>query len=1370
MKRFIYLFLLIPYVLIAQQLPLVKGWQELTISDGLSQGMVFDMKQDRKGFIWVATKDGLNRYDGYNFKVYTPDTYDDYSLSDENCTSLLIDRHGRLWVGTLSHGIDLVDVKTDRFYHLNIRDQTAGNAGNYEIRWMSEDPEGHILVSTNKNKLFRITLPSALQTGFPATANFTGEVKIDQFTLPASDYNGQVYGGVTYAVYHPDGQATLGSTFGMYRFNWRHPDGLIPVNRVMSPSMNLDASSDAAGGGYWFSSTISAVHGWYKGEHRVIPLPAISRKSPSKIVFINAGQVAVFSGDLLWIMSPADLYEQPRLEARNAAGRLPQPYIITSVLVDQAGLVWIGTAGYGLRKFQSGLSGFRSFLPGQSLSYLMQDRQKRTYVRQGYYFDEADFTSNRLVNMENPPIGLPVPLKHYIVQDRQGAFRVLIDGDTPAHYDLLEYSSDWKLRKRIPVPAGIRAGEYVGTYALEDRQGQLWFGMANGQLMRFNPVTAQFRVYSYASLLPEGGTSTETYFLHFDRDGTLWVCTNKGLIRMQKPLETPLFSLYTKSKTDPNSLSHDVVSCALDDPYEPDRYLWVSTKGGGLNRLEKKTGRFSHVTEADGLPNKVVYGMLPDDFRNIWMSTNRGIARFNPQSRVFHSYTKSDGLQDDEFNTASFLKSATGELLFGGVNGVTIFNPRDILSRSATPPVARLIGLLVNNKPVRPGDDTGILPENIAYTQRIDLDHDQDILTLEFGLSDYRSPAKNRYRYRLGGVNAQWVESGVNRFANYTHLPDGAYTFEMTGSTDGEVWSKPVTLQIRVHPPFYRTWWAYLLYVVVISMVVLQAYRIQTQRLLLQQQVAFEQQEAGRLAGLDALKTRFFTNISHEFRTPLTLILGPLGNRKNKDLSETELSMMERNGRRLLSLINQLLDLSKLEAGNMQVETTAVDVASFIRTLASSYTSMAVSKSIQFAFDQQQTSYWAYADRDKLEKILTNLLSNAFKFTPTGGTIRMEVAYPPEKSMLELTVSDTGIGIPAEQLPKIFDRFYQAETSERRSYEGTGIGLALVHELVTVLKGTVSVTSTEGQGTAFRVVLPLAPAAAPDVYVPPVLSVQPEEALSGPPDSLSEVTTPAGAPPEKILLIIDDNADIRTYLRTIFEDEYVIMEAEDGQQGLEKATDVTPDLVICDLMMPRLDGFGFCRIMKTQVATSHIPVVMLTAKATVQDRIEGFGLGADEYLTKPFDATEIRVRVRNLIRQRERLGQYFQERLGLTMAPAPGNEQLIATENDFLERVQAAVDARLADGTFDVEQLSQSLNLSQRQLVRKLKALTGQTAVEFIRNRRLEQSALLIRQGNLSIAEVAYQVGFESPSYFSRIFQEKFGVLPSAYSGEEEKT
>jgi DNA-binding response OmpR family regulator/two-component sensor histidine kinase len=481
----------------------------------------------------------------------------------------------------------------------------------------------------------------------------------------------------------------------------------------------------------------------------------------------------------------------------------------------------------------------------------------------------------------------------------------------------------------------------------------------------------------------------------------------------------------------------------------------------------------------------------------------------------------------------------------------------------------------------------------------------------------------------------------------------------------------------------------------------------------------------------------------------------------------------------LLSLINQLLDLSKLEAGQLRSEPEPDDLASFFRTLVSSFTSLAESRQIRFVFTQDEAERQALFDRDKLEKIVSNLLANAFKFTPSGNEVRMTVRYPSigQSGMLQCTIEDTGIGIAPQYLPHIFERFYQGsvhtvEGQNNRPYEGTGIGLALVHELVKVLGGTIDVASTEGVGTTFTVTLPTVAADTPVLDADPAVvsttGFNPVAISNRPALLVSAAPTSS----DNILLIIDDAADIRTYVRSVFEADYQIIEALDGQDGLKKATASLPDIVICDLMMPRLDGFGFCRALKTQDATSHIPVVMLTAKATVEDRIEGFELGADDYLTKPFNRAEIQARVRNLVQQRQRLYQRFAI-LPLHLSAeqaAPAAEPvklakpvLLVAEQKFLDRLTAVVIQHLDNADFSVEVLAEAVNISRTQLHRKLRAVASTTATNFIRDIRLAKAGDLLAAGEDNVSQVAFAVGFDSLSYFAKVFQERYGVLPSQY-------
>ncbi len=554
------------------------------------------------------------------------------------------------------------------------------------------------------------------------------------------------------------------------------------------------------------------------------------------------------------------------------------------------------------------------------------------------------------------------------------------------------------------------------------------------------------------------------------------------------------------------------------------------------------------------------------------------------------------------------------------------------------------------------------------------------------------------------------------------------------------------------------------------------------------QELAFTKEQATRIQELDHLKTRFFTNISHEFRTPLTLLTGPLEELQQKYPKEALLSMMRRNVSRLQVLINQLLDLSKLEAGEMKVEMQQGNLAQFFLYIFSSFESLAQNQQIHFHITQNQPSFEAYFDADKIEKIITNLLSNAFKFTPTNGRITVEVQYSLASSNGEeknsfpiggravrhgdryvgtaawavIIVSDNGIGIEPQRLPRIFDRFYQVDDTSQRNYEGTGIGLALVKELVGMLQGTISVSSQVNQGTTFRVELPLSEPVQEPANHPPKTTLISQAAIT----SLYQDTPTAsdlnhsGKGP--ILLIVEDNPDLRFYLRSLFEAYYQIIEATDGQNGLEVAFETVPDIVVTDLMMPRLDGFSLCQQLKSDERTSHIPVILLTAKATLSDRLEGLELGADDYLQKPFSKDELLIRVKNLLQQRATLHQKF----SLTTPTQATTDITTASQkldNQFMQKAYDVVEAHLGDSGFEVEDLCRELGMSRTNLHRKLKALTDSSATEFIRKMRLERASRLLREGKHSVSEVAYQVGFESLSYFSKSFQEEFGTAPSEY-------
>lgn len=1313
------------------------AWQAFTIADGLSQGMVYDFLQDRTGFMWIATKDGLNRYDGYNFKIFTNDPYNPYSISGNTCTVLLEDTRGRLWIGTEKDGLNLYDPISQKFFRAEVSDQ-QNNTGNYSIIDLKEDQQGKIWVITDTpGKIFCI----ATSAKNPNKANFRNWLKLVPLGLPPH----------TELVFNRRG-LNYPRLKGLYQNHQNFP----AQHEISTVKPHEFGCLKDQKGRLWALSLDSLI--CWQGKR--IKVLTFEPKDVTEISQLADGRLAVCNSTYLWLFKPEELLRQKSLTPENAYATLPPNiHSVTMIGEDASGNIWAGTRGYGLLRFNPLVKKFHSFLAGYSLAALYQDRQGQVYFhgnyRPGYQFFKLDQKDGQI-----KPIPAEIQAKLWahdvMMQDAAGYFWVMTHYGNDIGHLLFKFTSDWQLIKKYPIPVAIEEPAVYQTtnFHYQIRQGQdqnIYFGWTNGKLLQFDPERERFTVFDYRKKLPEQGTLVETFALHQDHDGVWWIGTQRGLIKAENLEGKAIFSVYKNDPAKRKSLSNDFVSGMIDDPAKPDEYLWVSTKGGGLERLNKKTGEFDHFTEAQGLPNKVVYGVLLGEDKNLWMSTNRGLARLNLKTLTFNNFNKSDGLQEDEFNTNSYFQGSTGALLFGGINGITIFRPSTLVERKKLPEI-RLLDIKINSKPV-PIESEGVLPKAIEYLPPLQLAHHQNLLSFEFGLMDFTNPIKNRYRYQLVGIDQGWVEAGTQRFASYAHLRSGNYTFRIMGSTNGEQWSQPIALQFYIHPPFYLSWWAYVIYVTIISGLVYFWYKIQLNRVRLEEQILYQGREAARLAELDTLKTRFFTNISHEFRTPLTLLLGPIADLVKKYPQETLLPLMQRNASRLQILINQLLDLSKLEAGQMELQLEEGDLARFMNNILASFESLAQSRNIQFKHIQSHSHFNTRFDADKLEKILSNLLSNAFKFTPAGGKVNLRVEYLPQN--LKICLQDSGIGIAAERLPRIFDRFYQVDDSHKRNYEGTGIGLALVKELVSVLQGEIQAESVEGEGTTFTLNLPHASCSA---QVSALAQEFGNMAMPAEHEPAAEPGTTTISDEQKLLLIVEDNEDLRAYIQDIFTQNYQVITAKDGQEGLEKTLKFLPDLVICDLMMPRLDGLGFCQASKTNPLSNHIPVIMLTARATLQDRLEGLELGADDYLAKPFNRSELEIRVRNLIQQRQLLQQKYSP-----ASPAEVKPKVLSMDEKFLQQTLEVMDQYLDQSGFDVETFAQAMHMTPVQLRRKLKALTDQTITEYVRNHRLDKAAFLLRSKAGTVSQIAYQVGFESLSYFSKMFFEKFGKSPSEW-------
>jgi signal transduction histidine kinase/AraC-like DNA-binding protein/ligand-binding sensor domain-containing protein len=1330
---------LVVLILLCFSVNYLKGqsWQPIGITEGLSQGMVYDLVHDQQGFLWAATKDGLNRYDGYNFKVFTHDPYNPLSISGNTCTALLEDGDW-LWVGTEKDGLNLFEKRTQRFFRINIADKDLKGSGNYGVYALGLDKHHNLLVFTNNpHKVFSLErdFRAVTKQGWSPKGKF-----LKPHELPLS------YAKTSF-------RASLKFPYAQVLYQAKHP-------AVFEGAFVPQASALS-----YFADQANRL--WVLGLDQLVCSEAGKTKvikfaKQSDITAMNPlddGSLAISNQKHLWIFRPEALLQLDALTPANAFALVPTH--CNSFRRDLNGNMWATTGGHGLYKFNPNVKKFKAYLPGLSPSFLLKDQQGRIYFHANYTPSYHFYQFDTLTNQYKP-----VATAYHngawghdaLCQDQVGYFWLIINARlNPTERLLLQYDPNWQFVKAIRLPPLSVTSDFSCRMLSVVHRGaeKLVIGLANGMLLWFDPTTEQFKSISYQHLLPKSGAIVGTYALFYDAPSTLWVGTQKGLIRIKNAFQSPQYTIFSNSTTNRASLSNDFVSSVINDPYEPTRYLWVSTKGGGLERFDKTTEQFRHFSEAQGLPNKVVYGVLIGDDKNLWMSTNRGIARLNTKTFIFGNYNKLDGLQDEEFNTNSYHKAPTGELFFGGINGFNVFRASSISNQAKIPEV-KIIGLKVNNTTVEANaPNGGLLPTTIEYLPKLELSHDQNILTLEFGVMDFTNPAKNRFRYRLKGIHDDWVEAGTNRFANYAQLPAGSYTFELMGSTNGEVWSQPVVLAIQIHPPFYLTWWAYLCYAGLVLALAYYFFAGQLRRIRLQEQLLYQAKEAERLTEIDHIKTRFFTNVSHEFRTPLSLLAGPLQDLAERYPQESLLGLMKRNLHRLQELINQLLDLSKLDAGQMNLHPQEIDLVRFFEQLFASFESLASSKSIRFVHHQNSEAQGAFVDVDKLEKIVVNLLANALKFSPDGGQVSVAIRYELAASVGELvvTVQDSGIGIAPERLGHIFDRFYRVDDASQPYFEGTGIGLALVKELVEVLEGRIEVRSEPHQQTTFEVRLPFAPLQ----HARPHLNY----AVASPPPSVERVEDTQlplqSADQQAILLVVEDNQDLRQYISQIFLNDYHVVTATDGEQGLAKAIELIPDVVVSDLMMPKLDGLALCEKLKTDERTNHIPVVMLTAKAGLADRLLGLDKGADDYLPKPFSREELVVRVRNLVLQRQLLRQKFSAAAATTPAALP------TLDEQFVKRALAVIDEHLADSGFEVERFANQMNVSSVQLRRKLKAITDQTVIQFVRNYRLDKAAYLLKNQQGTVSEIAYRVGFESVSYFSKVFQERFGKAASEW-------
>lgn len=1334
----------------------------LSVNEGLSQGMVFDIYQSRDGYLWIATKDGLNRYDGYRFEIFSPDPFDPFSIATSMVYQIFEDSRGLIWL-SYHGGVDILVRETGRFFHLPIKGPPEFNGLD---ACFCETPDGAI---------WMVDQPNAWKIDPPEQVLLKAEREHNPF--PELTYSRVLADGLPGAdstllfnsVYFTRNKTLLfGSNKGLYRM--QTSAGVPRLQRENSPDIDAYIFGEDQSGRLW-TATLEAL--WVKPENG--NWFSISQQmGTNDFPFIRncawlidpQGFIWNQNGNTLRRWEPSALVSGagPVLEASvlDAFIRTPSFYF-PSFIVDRSGIAWLGTAGFGLMKLVTAKPKFKSYLPVKSQRMLYEDPDGNLFVQ---FQNKLLFTTKQFDRWVPNPLVDHIPGNFSysnIAFDREG------NGWANDGYGTL-YRVDAQTKQ-------AQAFHWKGLGLLIRNNGKL-LGVGENGLIEFDPQNGQSVEYAFTqNRKPNYHSGYAHHYFYEGSDGAIWIFPFEGLTKATPVPGGYQFDYFNNNPADRSSLSANVVLCAMDDPVEPQRYLWVGTKGGGLNRLDRQTGKFKHYKTEQGLPDNVVYGILTDNSGHLWMSTNKGLCRFHVRDETVKNFTVADGLQNDEFNQSSYLKMRDGTMLFGGVNGVTVFHP-DSLRFNERKPQTVFTRIWVNSQRVRLYGEDGTeeklpgLETTGEQHYRLALGHNQNFLSLEFAALDFSNPSQNQYRYQLiqhqaFGESAvdKWVEMGGKNTVQFANLRPGHYTFKVLGSNNDGIWSEqPVVLELIILPPWWAGWWAYAFYALVVGSIAWLFYRYQVRQKL-------EHQETRRLRELDEFKNRFFTNITHEFRTPLTVILGTLDQAKSEAegleqaLSPktprvqtllSKLALVKRNGENLLRLINQILDLAKLESHTLKLNNVQGDVLPYLRYIAESLHSLANAQNVMLRVDSDQAQLVMDYDPERLLQVVHNLLSNAIKFTPGGGRVDLRVTVE-NASTAVLTVTDSGTGIPPEDLPHIFDRFYQANNLEKARTGGTGIGLSLTKELVRTMGGAIFVESKWGMGSTFTVRLPITHKSDKQAASPENTGLLKNLAASVP-------IARSGTGPLPSLLIVEDNPDVVEYLDACLRENYALDFAYNGRAGIEKALDTMPDLIISDVMMPEKDGFEVCDTLKTDERTSHIPIVLLTAKADMESRIAGLKRGADAYLAKPFHQEELQVTLANLLELRRRLqAKYAEVATHATVhgRPPVGSSQT-DPENAFLLKLRHAVEARLGDPELSSEDICRAIGMGRSNLYAKLSALTGLSFNLYLRALRLHRAKELLLNPEMNIAEVAFEVGFNDPKYFSRVFSEEFGLPPSA--------
>lgn len=1301
------------------------SFRQLSVKEGLSQNSTVSIAQDSLGYLWMATQDGLNRYDGNDFNYY-PFTFTDITkASYSKLGKVYVDRNGKIWIIPSDGNLYRYVKEKDTFDKI----ATIGDAS-----CIFQDKHLNIWIGTFSNGLFKLDMAS----------NTLHEI-INYSEIRGSIFNIVQFDKETIAL------VSKGKII-------KH-DIFEHTNNVLKPTSangkridtNFSSISIDRDGKTWYGTFGNGLFYSHKNEE-VFSRVSASKNSKPIPSDLNIQQLFIDSSNRLWIatygnglyMLNLNNFEIHHYDIDKHDPKALHYKDVLSIYEDYSKTLWFGTDGAGLSFYDSYLDKFNSFTNLQTpeninidvVRAITVDKNQNVWIGTSgkglTQFNPKNkswrtFTTSNSKLPSNRIVSLNVDNDNVLWIGTQGSGLYLFSDEFGFKHQKTNSRTVWSIYK--------------------DKKNNFWLGTRENGIINYSKSNGIKQQFKHNPKNKNTIPSDNIRVITEDLKGNLWIGTeNSGIAKLEQ--DSGDFRRY-KSKEKKNTLSSNKIKSLF---YAPNNILWIGTNGGGLNAFDVKTSKFYNYTTETGLSNNVIYAVLPDEQNSLWLSSNKGITKFSIQDNLKEkphivNYKNYAGLAT-EFNTGAYHVDSSGTLYFGGLDGFYWFKPKNIKTNNRLPKTT-ITKLEVLDKPYR-------LNENLK------LDYKQNTVAFEFSGLQFSMPERTQYQYRLIDYETEWVNSGNKNYVRYARLPAGEYTFQVKSTNYDGIWNdRPETFSFSIANPWYLTTAAKIVYVLLILLSIFLIYKYLKWKWAVELDLKVKKEETERLKKINKFKSKLYTDISHEFRTPLTLISGPidakLSQGKLTDADFANFSMIKRNTNRLLTLVDQLLALAKLDKGKLKLKIQKGELDLFLKSIASAFNYKAEANGIAYTYKISSIKN-AWYDEDVVEKIVTNLLTNALKYCSSYGSCSFK-AYS-EKPFVIFEVSNT-VEDPSEiQIDKLFTRFYQKENNS----EGAGIGLSLVKELVKLHKGDIGVFSI-GNGITFtcKILIEKSVFDSKHILKPSTFSSKTDEKIKEIIDIDSELTSNDNELP--LLLIIEDNKEVRAFIKSALKLKYNVFEAGNSKEGIEQALNLVPDIIISDIRMPGMDGIEMCNILKSDERTSHIPIIILTAGSGEEEELKGLESGADDFITKPFKLRILEKRLENLINTRKALRTRYSQELILK----PKDISITPTDEVFLKKVQSILDKELSNPKFNASKLSRLVGMSRMQLHRKLLAYTNLSTSAFIRSQRLKLALQMLNSSEVNINEIAYSVGFNTPSYFIKCFKEAYKKTPMEFVNEKTK-